>query len=152
MNRPNPEYIHRLKETVRTSHYPSHMHMTLDHIEMDKADIGMALHQCHLQPYNIVHGGVLATLIDTATFWAAFLRLPQDTGLVNVDLKLNYLSPVVSGQLTAQGICIKPGRTISYAQAQVVDEKGKIITHGTSTLMALPGKELDLGVDKFLKD
>ena len=38
------------------------------------------------------------TLIDTATFWAAFMRLPEDAGLVNVDLKLNYLKSVVDGK------------------------------------------------------
>ena len=33
-------------------------------------------------PFGIVHGGVVATMIDTATFWAAFLNLPQDAGLL----------------------------------------------------------------------
>ncbi|MFW6082212.1 MAG: PaaI family thioesterase, partial [Desulfosalsimonas sp.] len=104
-----------------------------------------------LQPYGIVHGGVLATLIDTATFWAAFMRLDKDAGLVNVDLKLNYLKPVQSGQLKASGRTLRPGKTISYAEASVFDQAGDLAAHGTSTLMVLPGKGLPLNIPKFIE-
>lgn len=150
MDTVNPDYTASLKAVVKNSPYPSHMAMVLDHIEFDRADIVLTLKPCHLQPFGIVHGGVIATLIDTATFWAAFLRLPQDCGLVNVDLKLNYLAPVVNGRLTAKGICIRPGRSISYAEARVFDDGENLLAHGTSTLMALPGKGLEMDVKKFL--
>ena len=105
---------------------------------------------CHLQPYGIVHGGVLATLIDTATFWAAFMRVPEDAGLVNVDLKLNYLKPVETGRLRAEGFAMRSGKSISYAESRVQDVHGELVAHGTSTLMTLPGKGLRLGIRKFL--
>ncbi len=123
----------------------------MDDIAIDGVTIGLELDpQRHLQPFGIVHGGVLATLIDTATFWAAFLRLPPDAGLVNIDLKLNYLQPAIAGRLTATGRCIRPGRTLSYTEAHVYDAGGELLAHGTSTLMALPGRGFDLGVAKFL--
>ena len=107
---------------------------------------------CHLQPFGIVHGGVLATLIDTATFWAVFMRLPEDAGLVNIDLKLNYLEPVLKGRLTAQGRTIRFGKSISYAEARVLDADGRLVAHGTSTLMTLPGKGLKLTANKFVDE
>lgn len=146
----NPDYVTALKTAVKNSPYPKHMSMEIEKIGFDTSQIILNLDQCHLQPFGIVHGGVLATLIDTATFWAAFLRLPQDTGLVNVDLKLNYLQSVIRGRLTAEGICIRPGRSISYAEARVFDEDKNLVAHGTSTLMALPGKGLEIGMNKFL--
>ena len=148
----NPAYIEELKQIVNTSPYPRHMSMALHHIEPDKADITLALGPPHMQPFGIVHGGVLATLIDTATFWAAFLRLPEDAGLVNVDLKLNYLQAVTGGRLIAKGICLRAGRTVSYAEAKVFDETQTLLAHGTSTLMALEGKGLKLKAGKFLED
>ena len=148
----NPAYIEELKKVVKKSPYPRHMSMVLDHIEIDRADIVIHLADYHLQPYGIVHGGVIATLIDTATFWAAFLRIPDPDGLVNIDLKLNYLQPVIDGRLTARGTCLWPGNTISYSEAKVFDDNGKLIAHGTSTLMLLKGKGLKLGVGKFLED
>ena len=150
MKRINPIYIEELKSVVKESPYPRHMSMELDHIELDGAEIVLNLADCHLQPFGIVHGGVIATLIDTATFWAAFLRLPEDAGLVNVDLKLNYLQPVTGGKLIAKGFCLRPGSSISYSEAKVFDEKKNLVAHGTSTLMALPGKGLKLDVKKFI--
>lgn len=147
----NPEYVTRLEKLVLDSSYPRLIGMRLDAIDIDSATIVLDLDpQRHYQPFGIVHGGVLATLIDTATFWAAFARLPQDTGLVNIDLKLNYLQPALSGRLSAVGHCIRPGRTISYAEAHVYDETGALLVHGTSTLMALPGRGIDVGVAKFI--
>ena len=150
MKQVNPSYVTALKETVKNSPYPKHMKMALDEIEYDAATIVINLAHCHLQPFGIVHGGVIATIIDTATFWAAFLGLPEDTGLVNVDLKLNYLAPVREGRLLAKGTCIRPGRSLSYSEAHVSDDRGTLIAHGTSTLMALPGKGLTMDMPKFL--
>lgn len=150
MKTPNPEFVRELKQVVKNSPYPSHMKMALTKISYDYATVVMDLDRCHLQPYGIVHGGVIATLIDTATFWAGFLRVPEDAGLVNVDLKLNYLKSVVQGQLTAEGYCMRWGKTISYAEARVLNEDKELIAHGTSSLMALPGKGMDMAIPKFL--
>jgi uncharacterized protein (TIGR00369 family) len=147
----NPEYIEALKNAINASPFPKHMAMVLDRIEFDAAAIALDLTEHHLQPFGIVHGGAIATLIDTATFWAAYLRLPEDDGLVNVDLKLNYLRPVVEGRLIAKGSCLRPGRSICYSEAKVFDQNETLIAHGTSTLMVLQGKGLDLGIRKFFE-
>jgi len=146
----NKAYIYELIETVNQSPFPQHLPMKVASIELDQAKVILNVDKCHLQPFGIVHGGVLATLIDTATFWAAFLRLPEDAGLVNIDLKLNYLEPSNSGLLTAEGRCIRSGRSISYAEAGIKNEDGDLLAHGTSTLMALPGKGIRLGAKKFM--
>ncbi len=150
MPTPNPEFIEELKQIVNTSPYPTHMSMRLAEIEIDKADIELDIGTPHMQPFGIVHGGVLATLIDTATFWAVFMRIPQDAGLVNIDLKLNYLKPVTEGRLIAKGRAIRSGKSVSYAEAGVVDSAGELVAHGTSTLMTLPGKGLKMKAAKFL--
>jgi uncharacterized protein (TIGR00369 family) len=116
----NPAYIEELKMIVKKSPYPKHMGMSLDNIGIDRANIVLNIADYHLQPFGIVHGGVISTLIDTATFWAAFLRLPEDTGLVNVDLKLNYLCSVSKGKLTAKGSCLHQGPITSCFYPQVL--------------------------------
>lgn len=151
MLKPNPDYIHELCELINGSPFPRHLPMRITAMALGEATVVMTAAEQHLQPLRTVHGGVLATLIDTATYWAAFLALPQDTGLVNIDLKLNYLRPARPGVLTAEGRCIKPGRSVSYAEASVVDGQGKLIAHGTSTLLALPDQGLALNSRKFLE-
>jgi len=150
MQQPNNNYINKLIEMVNTSPYPQHLRMQLVSISVDQAVVKLKTEQCHLQPFGIVHGGVLATLVDTATFWSVFLRLPEDAGLVNIDLKLHYLKSISTGLMTAQGRCIRAGRTINYAEASVKDKEGNLIAHGTSTLMVLPGKGIRVGARKFL--
>lgn len=143
-----PDYISALRETVRTADYPSLMSMELTDIDMDQCEIRIDIAQKHFQPFGIVHGGVIATIVDTATFWAGFARIDENDGLVNVDLKLNYLRPVTKGPLVARGRCIKAGRQLSYTEANVFvgDE---LVAHGTSTLMVLTGFPLAVGVPKF---
>ena len=151
MRKINPAYAPILMEKVSNSPFPKHISMRLTGIAVDSAQVELSLDEPHRQLYGIVHGGVLATLIDTAIFWAVFMRLPESHGLVNVDLKLNYLKPAVHGLLTAEGRCISAGRSISYAEAWVKDSGDNLLAHGTSTLKALPNKGVDIGVPKFIE-
>lgn len=151
MIRPNPEYIDELIEMVSRSPFPSHISMKLVSIDIDSAVIRLETGNCHLQPFGIVHGGVMATVIDTATFWSVFMRIPEDAGLVNIDLKLNYLKSVTGGVLTAEGRAIRSGSRISYAEASLFDEKRDLVAHGTSSLMTLPGKGIAMKYPKFLQ-
>jgi uncharacterized protein (TIGR00369 family) len=146
----NPEYIRELIALTNASPYPDHIAMKVVELDLDRAVIELQTAPCHLQPFGVVHGGVLATLIDTATFWAAFMRIPEECGMVNVDLKLNYLKAVDSGVLIAQGTTIHAGKSISYAEATIYNSSRQRIAHGTSTLMTLKGKGLKLGSRKFL--
>lgn len=152
MPQPNPEYIRELTEIVNTSPFPEHLSMRLRSIELDKAVIELKAANQHLQAYGIVHGGVLATLIDTATFWSVYLRIPDDAGLVNIDLKLNYLKPVENGLLIAEGRAIRSGNTICYAESNVLNANREMVAHGTSTLMIIPGKGLKTKTGKFLSE
>ena len=146
----NPAYLEALYRTVNASPFPRHLPMRIAEVGPGNARIELEVGECHLQPFGIVHGGVIATLIDTATFWAAFGAIPEDAGLVNIDLKLNYLQSVTRGRLVALGQSIRAGRTITYAEAHVRGEDGGLIAHGTSTLMVLPGKGFPLGPPKHL--
>jgi len=146
----NPEYLTRLYQVINESPFPSHLPMRVTEMTLDTSRVELGIAACHMQPFGIVHGGVIATLIDTATFWAGFGPLPEDSGLVNVDLKLNYLEAATKGMLIATGRRIRTGRTTSYTEAYVRTEEGRLVAHGTSTLMALPGKGIPVGVPKFL--
>jgi len=150
LQQPNPAYIQELMKIVNRSPFPTHLGMKLQSIKMDDAVIALDIKPIHLQAYGIAHGGVLATLIDTATFWAVYMRIPETAGLVNIDLKLNYLEPVSAGLLTAKARAIRAGRSISYAEATVYRADGKPVAHGASSLMILPERGLSLLSAKFL--
>ena len=150
MLNPNPEYIRELIEVVNASPFLDHMSMRLSELTLDNAVLELKTDRCHLQAFGNVHGGVLATMIDAASFWAAFMKIPEESGLVNIDLKLNYLKPVNDGVLTAEGCAIHSGKLISYVEATVYNESRQPVAHGTSTLITLQGKGLKLRSRKFL--
>jgi uncharacterized protein (TIGR00369 family) len=93
----------------------------------------------HIQAFGFVHGGVFASLIDTAAFWSGFCELDEGTGITTADLKVNYLAPVQEGKFAARGRTIKMGKTLGLAEATVTDTAGRIVAHGTSSLIVLPG-------------
>ena len=148
----NLEYVRELIQIVNDSFFPRHMSMRLTVIDIDKSEVELDINPYHFQAYGIVHGGVLATMIDTATFWAVYMRIPETAGLVNIDLKLNYLKPVKNDLLIAKGRAIRSGKSISYAEARVLNTNGDLVAHGTSSLMTLPGKGLKISSEKFLNE
>ena len=143
MLNPNPEYIERVTRLVNRSPFFELLSMKIIDVGPGFSVVEIDLSQKHLQPFGFVHGGVFATIVDAAAFWAVFYQIEnQNTGATTVDVKLNYLAPAVSGKLIAKGRQIKLGKTLGYAEAEVSTPSGKLLAHGTSTLILLPGKGL----------
>jgi uncharacterized protein (TIGR00369 family) len=141
MKRLNPEYVEKINQMVNNSPYFRLLSMQISDIGPGFSIVDINLAQKHLQPFGYVHGGVFASIIDAAAFWALYCDIEdQDAGVTTVDLKLNYLAPGQSGKLIAKGRRIKMGKTLGYAEAEVSDESEKILAHGTSTVIILPGK------------
>ena len=139
----NPEYIERVNQLINHCPYFDLLSMKIQEVGARFSVLEIDLGQKHLQPFGFVHGGVFASIIDAAAFWSLFYEIEdQETGVTTVDLKLNYLAPAVSGKLIAKGRQIKLGKTLGYAEAEVTDVNGKILTHGTSTVILLPGQGL----------
>jgi uncharacterized protein (TIGR00369 family) len=143
----NPHYRERLFALIDAAPFVRHMGMRITDLAWGRSMFEMAAAEFRLQPFGVVHGGNIATLIDTATFWACFLSLDSDEdGLTTVDLKLNYLVPARVEAFRCTGTLIKAGRTLSYAEAKVFTADNRLIAHGTSTLMRLPGLGMKLGI------
>lgn len=141
MKAPNPKHVERLTSIINNSPYFQLISMNVREIGVGYSFFEIDLAKKHQQPFGLVHGGVFASIIDTAASWAIFYAIgDQNAGMTSVDLKLNFLAPAVSGKLIAKGRLIKLGKTLGYAEAEVTNESGKILAHGTCTLMILHGK------------
>jgi uncharacterized protein (TIGR00369 family) len=138
MRKINPEYKRIICQTASKSPYFTLLSMSLRDFDIGRSLLEIDLEEKHLQPFGMVHGGVFASILDAAAFWAVYPEGDEDCGMTTVDLKINYLAPAVSGRLVAQGRRIKLGRTLGLGEAEVADENGRILAHGTSILMVLP--------------
>ncbi len=141
MRRLNPEYVEIMTQLANSSPYFSLISMQIRDVGIGYSILEIDIAEKHLHAMGQVHGGVFASIIDAATFWAVFYAVEdQNTVMTSVDLKLNYLAPAESGKLVAEGRQIRLGKTLGYAEAKVTSEGGKLLAHGTSTLMILHGK------------
>ncbi|HEY5319863.1 MAG TPA: PaaI family thioesterase [Galbitalea sp.] len=91
-------------------------------------------------PIGTVHGGLVCTLLDSVVGCAVQTTLPQGQAYTSLEIKVNYLRPVMAdtGQLTAVGIVTKPGRRAAFAEGTVMDSAGKLIATASSTLLVFP--------------
>ncbi len=142
MKRINQKWVEVIKTIINPCPYFELQTMSLLEIEYGYSKMEIDLKRDHLQPFGIVHGGVFASIIDAAGFWAVFSEADPNVGMTTVELKINYLAPAVDGKLVATGNCIRMGKTLGLGEAKVENESGKLLAHGTTTLMVQPNLNL----------
>lgn len=113
----------------------------IEPVEVEEGRIVFALTPAgwHYNPLGTVHGGVLATLLDTAAACAVHTRLPAGVGYTSLDLNTRFLRPVTvqTGRLRCEGRVLSMGRRTATAESRVEDGRGRLIAHATSTCMLL---------------
>jgi len=94
----------------------------------------------HYNPIGTVHGGVAATLLDSALGCAIFSTLAKGDTWTTLDLKLNFVRPMTkdTGPVRAAGRIIHRGRTVATSEGDLKDRAGKL--HATTTCMIFPAK------------
>ena len=83
----------------------------------------------HLNPFGMVHGGVLAAMMDTAMGCAVHSLLPAAVGYVTGELNVRFLRPALParGPLLCIGEVVDPGRNAMVASARIVDGDERLI-------------------------
>ena len=95
-----------------------------------------------LNPMGIVHGGWALTLIDSATACAAQSLRPAGTGSTTIETKANFSRAITleTGRVRAEGRVVSQGRQIISADGKLMAKDGRVLAHGTSTLMVLAAR------------
>jgi uncharacterized protein (TIGR00369 family) len=154
MKRLNPAYVAAMAAKVNGCPYFRLLSMTIAEMGAGTSRLEIAVGEKHHQPFGLVHGGVFSSLVDATAFWAVFPLLAEGLGLTTVEMKLNYLAPAAAGTMTAEGRCLKLGKTLALGEARVQDREGRLLAHGTATLMVLPGLAIQGAADlpkKFIE-
>jgi uncharacterized protein (TIGR00369 family) len=82
---------------------------------------------------GMVHGGVLATLLDTAATFA--LIAESDRDWTTVDLRIDYLRPVALGTVVAEGYVVHAGRRVGRAGGRLLDATGRECARSVGTFV-----------------
>ena len=90
-------------------------------------------------PMGTVHGGIIATLLDSALGCAVQTVLPDGAGYTTLGLEVKYLRPVPvdAGELRATGTVVHAGRRQATAEARLIDPAGRLLATATTTCIVL---------------
>ena len=135
----NPKHVQAVLNIINRGPYFRHLSMPVKDIGVGYSLVELDIGNEHLNPFGGLHGGVYASAIDTAAYWAVYCDLPEEVGLISLDLKVDFLAPANAGKMTIRGHRIKIGKTICLAEATAFDPSEKWLAHGVSKMMVTQG-------------
>lgn len=109
--------------------------MTLESVEAGRASFGMRAEERLANPAGVIHGGMTATLLDTALTIAVITTLPADKIATTTDLHVQYVRPLLptGEKVVAEATLIHAGTTFATAEGRLHDERGRLIAHATGS-------------------
>lgn len=121
-----------LAHTLGLTQFPSE-------VAVGKVSIVFHPQEYHYNPIGTVHGGVISTLLDTASACAVHSMLPIATFFTSLEIKVNFIRAlyVKTGEMRCEGSIISLGGRIAVAEAKLFDSTSKLYAHCTQTCLIM---------------
>jgi uncharacterized protein (TIGR00369 family) len=117
--------------------------LRLDTVEPGRVALTLRTTPTFSNPHGTLHGGITATLLDSAMGCAVLSQLPPGIGYTTVDLSVTYLRPVSTDDraLRAEGELVHVGRTIATARGEVRDDRDRVVATAVTTCVVAPASK-----------
>ena len=125
--------LQRIQKAVDTVPFARLLGIELEGVGKGTATLGLNIRRELTQNHGVVHGGAIASLIDTSTAFAIISLLEPGEKVTTVDLTISYLRPITSGRITAVAKVIRAGRRLFVVSAEVLSSDGKPAATALST-------------------
>jgi len=112
----------------------THLGVVPEYAKEGKSRISLELKPEYENSFGIAHGGVIMTLLDFAMGAAARSTTDVPLGAMTIDMSVSFLRPS-TGKIVVEGTILKPGKTINYCEAIVLNEAGEITAKSSGTFM-----------------
>ncbi len=106
-------------------------------VELGHAVVELDVHAGHRHEGGVVQGGVISQIADAAMGMALMTRQASGMSNTTIELKINFLRPVVEGRLRAIGRVVDIRSTLLFAEADVRDERDRLVARASSTCLAI---------------
>jgi acyl-CoA thioesterase len=123
----------RVSKALGEVPYARLLGIKLEQIESGSATLQMRVRKQLTQNHGVVHGGAMASLIDSATAFAIISLLAPEEGVTTVDLTISYVRPVTNGTLRCTAKVLRAGRRLFVVSAEVFDSGQKLVATALST-------------------
>jgi uncharacterized protein (TIGR00369 family) len=113
------------------------MNMRLVEVEEGRAVFAVEPDERHYNGLGIAHGGLAATLLDSALGCAINTMMPAGKVFTTLEMKINYVRPMrlETGEVRCEAQVLHVGGRVASAEGRIVDARGKLYAHGTATCM-----------------
>jgi uncharacterized protein (TIGR00369 family) len=128
----------RLRNHVESSAFHAWAGLDLVRVEVGEVEVALPLQPHHLNPGGILHGGLIATLADTAIGLAVRSSLPADRTHVTAQLDVHFLERVDHGTVRATGRAVRVGARMAYGEGDVRDGDDRLLARASGTFIVLP--------------
>ena len=125
----NPAYAARVRHELDTQGVTSLLDIVIDRCEPGRVDLSMPISAKVVQQYQVVHGGMVAVIADSASGLAGISLLPPEDGVLSIEFKINLLGPGRGERMFARSEVIKAGRTVIISKADVYCVERGVETH-----------------------
>lgn len=127
----------RAAKALRDLPFAKLIGMELVDIRPNEAVLKIDMRDDLRQPSGVLHGGVTATLIDTAMAFAVRTHLADHEFTATIDLTVHYLRPHTAGPVICTAKVVRAGKRIFTVSAEVENDAGKLVATGLSTYTKL---------------
>lgn len=140
---PSAATYQHVRESFARQGLMKHLDAELTALDSGACEIRVR-HRAELtQQHGYFHGGVTASIADSASGYAAYTMMPADSSVLAVEYKINFVAPAEGELLIARGRVLRSGRTLKICAADVFVVNGEqriLCATSLSTIMALPGQ------------
>ena len=109
----------------------------VDSVVAGHAVLTMPVRDDHKQNHGVVHGGAIASLIDSSMAFAIIPLLAENERTTTVDLTIHYLRPLTEGVAKSSARVVRAGRRVIVVAAEVLDHKERLVATSLSTYLRL---------------
>jgi uncharacterized protein (TIGR00369 family) len=115
----------------RPEYFPGVVGIKLEEVRRDYARMRLPFRSQLNQPAGVVHGGAIATLIDTVVVPALASAYSEPHRYLTIDMQIQYMSAVVGEDAVAEGWITRRGRSTVFCRAEVMTAKAGLVAAGT---------------------
>jgi uncharacterized protein (TIGR00369 family) len=128
------EQKRQLLDFLNASQFYRYMQMEALDAEDGRSSFRLTVKDDFKNLYGILHGGVIATILDSTCSIAVASLLEPGEFSYTLDQRVNYIGNVRSGVLHGQGKTIHKGRKTAVSEGEIRDDDGNLIAFGVNTL------------------
>ena len=129
----DPQKIERARAAFASVPYAKFLGLRLGDIHQGQVSIHLDVRDELKHHQGVVHGGAIASLIDTASAFAVLTQIDINERITTTDLTIHYLRPITSGRMTATARVVRGGRRLFVLSVEVANDAGALVATAVTT-------------------